>query len=584
MRRMNLLRTVFLYIVALVLFHSIFCMRDISVLSFGVYVVLFSVPVILYSFVCTTTAREYRLRNLQPATLLFKLTKSRVMSYMIAVPVYTVLASVSVMNIYLFSTAEYLSFLIIAVVLCTVNSIAKQSFHKLYKAEYVDYYQQRFQLMVMAVCAAVVYPILCYYIRKTGIIIPFLNRTIDNIQKDNAVAYTIALLLYKYNYVLSQFASLLEQRSSALPVLYIIVFLLLQGGILFYFLMRFFLFFTLPVKAYISVVRPVAAASEYRNDGEKKYRRYFLALLLFLIIAVPVFYGICEVCFVRYEVPDKLMYHAEQIENGLYKYGTKALIDAKANIIAAKTKTELIQKVNAYFDEMNTKVDNYLDWYYGLSAEYGKLLSLLQGVITGSAEEKVSDYLNKNMTEYISPGSDLEQVLSDICDSAAAEFAEAKQTILEENRILRKSDGTYMAVTVFSQDDFALWNIPYRVGFTTVGQRIAVSAAGGIVAGVVISRIAKKGVAKLAQKMLIKSVAQKASAAGVGALLGSIASPVGSVAGFAAGTGFAILFDKIFLELEESVKREQYKQDIIAGIEEERAAILEALSAAGGVG
>ena len=278
------------------------------------------------------------------------------------------------------------------------------------------------------------------------------------------------------------------------------------------------------------------------------------------------------------------MYHAEQIENGLYKYGTKALIDAKANIIAAKTKTELIQKVNAYFDEMNTKVDNYLDWYYGLSAEYGKLLTLLQGVITGSAEEKVSDYLNKNMTEYISPGSDLEQVLSDICDSAAAEFAEAKQTILEENRILRKSDGTYMAVTVFSQDDFASWNIPYRVGFTTVGQRIAVSAAGGIVAGVVISRIAKKGVAKLAQKMLIKSVAQKASAAGVGALLGSIASPVGSVAGFAAGTGFAILFDKIFLELEESVKREQYKQDIIAGIEEERAAILEALSAAGGVG
>ena len=156
MRRMNLLRTVFLYIVALVLFHSIFCMRDISVLSFGVYVVLFSVPVILYSFVCTTTAREYRLRNLLPATLLFKLTKSRVMSYMIAVPVYTVLASVSVMNIYLFSTAEYLSFLIIAVVLCTVNSIAKQSFHKLYKAEYVDYYQQRFQLMVMAVCAAAI--------------------------------------------------------------------------------------------------------------------------------------------------------------------------------------------------------------------------------------------------------------------------------------------------------------------------------------------------------------------------------------------------------------------------------------------
>ena len=66
------------------------------------------------------------------------------------------------------------------------------------------------------------------------------------------------------------------------------------------------------------------------------------------------------------------------------------------------------------FDEMEENVDKYLDWYYSLDREYSELYTYVIGIIEDQVEEKAVEFINKHLTEKLSPNYDLDTKLEKI--------------------------------------------------------------------------------------------------------------------------------------------------------------------------
>ncbi|CAE6518766.1 conserved membrane hypothetical protein [Nitrosomonas nitrosa] len=278
----------------------------------------------------------------------------------------------------------------------------------------------------------------------------------------------------------------------------------------------------------------------------------------------------------------------EQIGDVFYKKGTIAqLTEARFNALrhVEHSRTKLENQIDSAFDRLEMNVDHYLDWYYSLVGEYTRIGKLLIGELEAFMIEKLEQSLM-----YGDPFQDFQALLDDLVSThqaAAHTYQETAQRIMQANR-LDPSDNPIQVIQQTTLQDVInpivphdVISLPYRLGGGTVAG--AVTAA---VTGKIIGKLAGKNILKLAASALFKITAGKVAGAAAsvgagavtGAAIGSVAPGAGTVIGAAVGgiiggLGAGIAVDKMLIELEEKISREQFRNEILTVIQEVRTEI-----------
>ena len=282
----------------------------------------------------------------------------------------------------------------------------------------------------------------------------------------------------------------------------------------------------------------------------------------------------------------------EQIDDDYYLEGTRELI-AKARSEAASpvgaAAERLRREVEATFERLESEgVDEYLDWYYSLTAEWGRLVKLLTGGV-----ERLENHLAEKVRETFEqekwyPGIDtaFERLMA-ADDEARRAYEQKVRDILKRNRVgpQRLQDAEVDVASVTSLED--ILQPSFHQDFIPSAHRFLEAGSGGAAVGVglgtviakkVKTKILAKLVLKVAAKAPLKVVTSKLGSAAVsaatGAAVGSAVPGLGTAAGFTGGAivglGTGIAIDGALLNLEEALSRDDFRREIVTAIREAR--------------
>ena len=283
---------------------------------------------------------------------------------------------------------------------------------------------------------------------------------------------------------------------------------------------------------------------------------------------------------------DVFVTQVEQIGGQFFEPGTIAeltgrRIEAQANA-APEARAALLDQVDAGFAAMEANIDPFLDWYYSLPAEYGRIAHLLAG--------DFESYLAGKMGEYLSEGDPFGGLDTALARWEAAEEAmqpalEAELESLARARRVEIAPGQPIAIVgsaeaaVFGAMPSISDRLTTRLAITggTAGLAAALTTA-------VMVKLGTKGVTKLAAKAALKVAASKgaggtagagAGAAG-GAIVGSVVPGIGTAAGAVIGGligGLAVGAgtDFLLVKLEEALSRDQLRAEMVSALDAARA-------------
>lgn len=219
-------------------------------------------------------------------------------------------------------------------------------------------------------------------------------------------------------------------------------------------------------------------------------------------------------------------------------------------------------------------VDDYLNWYFSLGADYARLAMILSGDVDLFLQSKVNELVMGKLQQ-----DDAFKKLQAAYEKQWMQLHEADgaiQRLLIENR-LNTVDRSCKVVRDTSTRQMSLH-------LDKAKARLSTSAATGLIGGVFASKltakIMTKSSVKISSKVLLKAVAKKAAGkagsalagAGVGAAIGSAVPVVGTFLGALAGafTGVAVGvgIDIAALAIEEGLTRDSMRKDLIDSVTE----------------
>ena len=271
----------------------------------------------------------------------------------------------------------------------------------------------------------------------------------------------------------------------------------------------------------------------------------------------------------------------EQIGGDYYNQGTlEQIIEAgnEASFPVAVATKVLRREVDATFERLETEaVDEYLDWYYSLTAEGGRLVKLIKGGIDG-LEGHLADKMRKTFEQekwYARANTAFEGLMAADEESRTA-YVQAVRDILERNRV-DPHRSRYAAVNVTSIASLEdILEPPFHKDLIPADVRVfaAAAVAGGvafIIAKKVNAKMLPKTVAKRGAKAPIKALIKKAASRALTIAAGFSAVPgVGTAAGAVAGFGTSIVIDGVLLKAEEALSRDDFRREIVSAIRETR--------------
>ena len=244
---------------------------------------------------------------------------------------------------------------------------------------------------------------------------------------------------------------------------------------------------------------------------------------------------------------------------------------------------ELRREVDVTFARLEDEaVEEYLDWYYSLVGEYGRLWMLLRGG-TARLEEHLTEKGHETFGQeelYTGVTAAIERVFA-IDGQARSAYERAVRIILDRNRL---GPGQAEVEVVLTESLGKILQPSFYEDYIPAAHRFGVAGVGGSAAGAGVARIvAHKVTAKMLGKSLIKVAAKMpvkalASKAGAGAVAGGVAgsvvpfagTAVGAFTGIVAGIGGGVAIDGALLGLEQALGREDFRREIVAAIGEAR--------------
>ncbi len=252
-------------------------------------------------------------------------------------------------------------------------------------------------------------------------------------------------------------------------------------------------------------------------------------------------------------------------------------LNSEVEIVRASLKRDTARQldatVGALFDDVEHGVDEYLDWYFTIIGEYERLMALATGDIGQMMAEELQRHLfeNTRFADRLAAAS-----------QAIAEDSVQQMAALSERLDQWANLGVQANPCGLGDLDLSMLGNSGRDGM-----RASAAAGGATLVAVTSSKLlAKKTTAafvtKLATKksfvtassLLGKAAAKKGgsiliSAAGAAALC-SPGGPMAVLCGVGAGAVTWLLFDKVFLEIDEALFREEMRADMLAVLTDQK--------------
>ncbi|MBK1620171.1 hypothetical protein CKO42_17335 [Lamprobacter modestohalophilus] len=260
-----------------------------------------------------------------------------------------------------------------------------------------------------------------------------------------------------------------------------------------------------------------------------------------------------------------------------------AEVAAELKAIDQQMASHVDDEVDALFAKLEGGVDTYLDWYFTVAGEYQRL----GAVIVGDLSALMTEQLEQRV--FVDTGF---QAGLEATSKQALELAETQ--LAGFSRGLEEQLSQWQSVSACRPDLLSLEDVASlnRDGLralsaagtgATAGTVIATKLLSKTVAAKVIGKVAAKKSFQLGASLLAKTAAKKGASAGVAALGGAaICSPAGPGA-IACGVGAAVVTwlaaDKAFVEIDESLSREDMRADILEVLNGEKQALKDALNA-----
>jgi hypothetical protein len=236
-------------------------------------------------------------------------------------------------------------------------------------------------------------------------------------------------------------------------------------------------------------------------------------------------------------------------------------LDADSLSLSEEAAAELTPLINEAFDQRIDNVDVYLDWYYSLSADYECL-----GALAGGS---VDDFMAEQLATKLNEGVDDTQLNERI--AYYAEQAEALEAAANEELAAYEVDVPEWLIQAEESIDLESFEMPFNKTerLKEMGARVATSG----VAAIFLNRtIGKKVVGKLAGKLATKlGISSTEKIASTAFVAGGIP---GLILKFGADIAMTIVLDGALLMTDEMLNRDDYRQELVADIEEQRAEML----------
>lgn len=566
MKKISMLFIKFLFAFILLYLLSVF----ISYFGMVVYafsVILISAPVILHNAARFSLKKEIKLIEFEKTKKFYKFLSGKTIGYIIIIIFGVILGFIIPVRIYLFSSIEFLCLIIIFPLLIIARFISTKLVLSIYNDKFAPYKIETLSYILTSFFTAVIFPILTYYLKDISFHIPFLDNEISSLEY-NYAAYMIGSLLEVFDNLSYTILNAEVIRTAPLWVFLMALIIVSGGGFVFYGIVSFISFFFIKKENLEKVFKSPAKSNDEKIN---KFLTAFIITLLTIFIYPSIFAAVTYIAAAKQELVTntiKANTVAVEVINGvMYKEGTLNQMQIAADIAYGATKDEIIASVNKMYDDMIINTDKYLDWYYSLSAEYGRLFKL----ITGSIEEYMENKLKEKLMDNITKEVDL-----DIAEKNIEKLRNNITNILETNKITKK-DALYDVVTEVNVEDiYALAEVE---PILDIKERFIASTGGGLAAGAIVGTIASKVAAKTGFKTAAKAAAKAAAGKMASAAAGVAAGVVSSVftsplGGAAIGTATGVAIDKGLLKLEEIVKRDEYKKEITSSIEENRNQII----------
>ncbi len=553
-------------IVAFILCHiAIFLTLQDSYLLYFIAVLIFTLPIVLFSFAQTTLIKEAKLKHLSSNTFIYKLTSKRHFSFLFHLVAGTAISFVIPVFMTTFCVAEYISCLITLLLIFIARFFIPKISARIYKEKYVEIKNKTATDCIIILFGIIFFPLLIW------IFSDFSDSCLHDYKnfRENQIAFVIGSIINNFAQVSNAFLNNDFSQQTAIPFRLILAVLVLQGGILFFSLTRFFLFFFLDSNRIKSVFAPTSELKTKEVFPQYVVIFCISSILIFSVLSFSAYFFCSDTRNAKY-IDDKTVLLTEKISDNIYKIGTVNKLEKLEQELAAETKKELTESVNKYFDQITVKVDNYLDWYYSLSHEYSELLTFFAGIATNKLDEKMQDFLGKNLEEKLCLDYELEDELYTKYNNLYQKFNDTKKVILAENIITHKNSFYHIVIRT---DSKKIYKMKEPTPLISPDSKAAIAISTGIGSGIAAKIITTKLLKRLSAKISAKNVAATASkklASVTGAAIGTTVGPIGTIIGAGVGLGVGILTDKLLISVDESFNREKYKADIIAGIEEER--------------
>ncbi len=277
----------------------------------------------------------------------------------------------------------------------------------------------------------------------------------------------------------------------------------------------------------------------------------------------------------------------ERIDDGHYRPGTLTqLASARAAALGAvgAAADRFRREVDAAFERLEDEaVGEYLDWYYSLPAEYGRIGMMLQGRLQDYLTEKARETFRQEKW-YRGVEAAFERMLS-VDEEARTAYERTVRDILDRNRVDPEDAAFDVTLTAALKDvvqpSLHQDVIPaaHRLATAGVAGGAGSAAAGGItfiIVQKVTAKVLGKQVLKLAAKAPLKAAAGKlagavAGGAAIGSLLPGAGTVVGALVGGAlVGASLGVAVDGALLELEEALSRDDFERELVAAIRQAR--------------
>ncbi len=244
------------------------------------------------------------------------------------------------------------------------------------------------------------------------------------------------------------------------------------------------------------------------------------------------------------------------------------------------TARQLDATVGVLFDDVEQAVDDYLDWYFTIIGEYERLMALA----TGEIGQMMAEEIERRLFENTRFGERLAAASQAIAENSVQQMATLNERLGQQANLDAQANPCGLGgldLSMFGN----LGRDGMRASAAAGGATLVAVTSSKLLAkkttAVVVSKFAAKKSFVTASSLLGKASVKKGgsiliSAAGAAALC-SPGGPLAVLCGVGAGVVTWLFFDKVFLEIDEALFRDQMRADMLAVLTDQKQEIAASL-------